>query len=120
MEHWALVICTGWSGIFSVGTAAGPRTVIARADSFTGPPRVAMPFNLENDDAESVESVRATRIWICVLLQPAGGGMLHAIPAQDLLDQSQAGCVCKIKAEWTGSSRKAYRSASPGPQESGS
>ena len=42
-----------------MGTAAGPRTVIARADSFTGPPRVAMPFNLENDDAESVESVRA-------------------------------------------------------------
>jgi hypothetical protein len=51
-------VATGWSGIFGVGTAAGPRTVIARADSFTGPPRAAMPFNLENDDAESVESVR--------------------------------------------------------------
>lgn len=54
----------GWSGIFNIGggnlfgTAGGPRTVLARADSFTGPPQRALPFNLEEDE-ESVDSVRS-------------------------------------------------------------
>ena len=72
---------SGWSGIFGVGTAAGPRTVIARADSFTGPPRVAMPFNLENDDAESVESVRARSQLGCTSMQHADCSGL-CVPAE--------------------------------------
>mmetsp|Transcript_300 Transcript_300/g.869 ORF Transcript_300/g.869 Transcript_300/m.869 type:complete len:363 (-) Transcript_300:524-1612(-) len=43
-------------GLFGAATGAAPRPVLARADSFTGPPSRAIPFNLEMDDAESVES----------------------------------------------------------------
>lgn len=52
-------------GLFRMNSSS--RSVLARADSFTGPPRQAMPFNLETDDAESIESSMWQYIPVCLL-----------------------------------------------------